>query len=38
MDRRPDQVVEVRVPGPIPPDVDTRKDYEAVLAEVGSSA
>ena len=37
MDRRPDQVVEVRIPGPIPPDINTRKDYEAVL-EVASSA
>jgi molybdenum cofactor cytidylyltransferase len=26
------EVVEVRVPGPIPPDVDTREDYEALLA------
>jgi hypothetical protein len=31
-------VVEVRIPGPIPPDINTRKDYEAVLAEVASSA
>jgi molybdenum cofactor cytidylyltransferase len=38
MDRRPDDVVEVRVSGPIPRDVDTRADYEAVLAESGSSA
>jgi molybdenum cofactor cytidylyltransferase len=38
MDRRPDQVVEVRIPGSIPPDINTRKDYEAVLAEVASSA
>jgi molybdenum cofactor cytidylyltransferase len=38
MDRRPDDVVEVRVPGPIPRDIDTREDYEAVLAESGSSA
>jgi molybdenum cofactor cytidylyltransferase len=38
MDRRPDDVVEVRVPGPIPRDIDTRGDYEAVLAESGSSA
>jgi len=37
MDRRPDDVVEVRVPGPIPRDVDTREDYQAVLAEAGSS-
>jgi molybdenum cofactor cytidylyltransferase len=38
IDRRPDDVVEVRVPGPIPRDIDTRGDYEAVLAESGSSA
>jgi molybdenum cofactor cytidylyltransferase len=38
MDRRSDEVVEVRVPGPIPRDVDTRADYEAVLAESGTSA
>jgi molybdenum cofactor cytidylyltransferase len=37
MDRRPDLVVEVRIPGPTPPDINTRKDYEAVLAEAGSS-
>jgi molybdenum cofactor cytidylyltransferase len=37
MDRRPDQVVEVRIPGPTPPDINTRKDYETVLAEAGSS-
>lgn len=38
MDRRSDEVVEVRVPGPVPRDVDTRADYEAVLAESGGSA
>jgi molybdenum cofactor cytidylyltransferase len=38
MDRHADQVVEVRVPGSIPPDVDTRADYETILAEAGSSA
>ena len=38
MDRLADQVVEVRVPGSIPPDVDTREDYEAILAEAGNSA
>jgi molybdenum cofactor cytidylyltransferase len=38
MDRRSDEVVEVRVPGPIPRDVDTREDYEAVLAEAGASS
>jgi molybdenum cofactor cytidylyltransferase len=38
MDRRSDQVIDVRVPGRIPRDVDTRGDYDAVLAEAGSSA
>jgi molybdenum cofactor cytidylyltransferase len=38
MERRSDEVVEVRVSGPIPRDVDTRADYAAVLAESGSSA
>lgn len=38
MDRRADEVVDIRVPGPIPRDVDTREDYEALLAEAGSSA
>jgi molybdenum cofactor cytidylyltransferase len=38
MDRRSDDVVDVRVPGRIPRDVDTREDYEAVLAGAGSSA
>jgi molybdenum cofactor cytidylyltransferase len=38
MDRRSDQVIDVRVPGRIPRDVDTREDYEAVLAEAGSWA
>jgi molybdenum cofactor cytidylyltransferase len=38
MDHRSDDVVDVRVPGRIPRDVDTREDYEAVLAEAGSSA
>jgi molybdenum cofactor cytidylyltransferase len=37
MDRRADDVVEVRARGPIPPDVDTREDYEAILAEAASS-
>ena len=35
MDRYADEVVEVPVAGPIPPDVDTREDYEAVLAAAG---
>ncbi|HET8593080.1 MAG TPA: NTP transferase domain-containing protein, partial [Solirubrobacterales bacterium] len=38
IDRLADQVVEVRTPGSIPPDVDTREDYEAILAEAGTSA
>ena len=38
MDRRTNEVVEVRIPGPIPRDVDTREDYEAALAEAGGSA
>ncbi len=37
MDRRASEVVEVPVPGPIPPDVDTREDYEAILATVPAS-
>ncbi len=32
LDRRPDDVAEVPVPGPVPLDVDTWADYEAVLA------
>ena len=32
MDRAGDAVVDVPVPGPIPPDVDTWEDYERVLA------
>jgi molybdenum cofactor cytidylyltransferase len=31
LDRRPDDVVEVAVPGPVPLDVDTWDDYAAVL-------
>lgn len=34
LERRGDEVVDVPVDGPIPRDVDTWKDYEAVLAEV----
>jgi molybdenum cofactor cytidylyltransferase len=37
LDRRADEVVEVRVTGPIPPDVDTREDYEAIRAAAGAS-
>jgi molybdenum cofactor cytidylyltransferase len=36
LDRRAADVVEVAVPGPVPLDVDTREDYEAVLAEASS--
>lgn len=32
LDRHAADVVDVPVPGPIPPDVDTWQDYEAVLA------
>jgi molybdenum cofactor cytidylyltransferase len=32
LDRRPHEVAEVGVPGPVPLDVDTWEDYEAVLA------
>jgi molybdenum cofactor cytidylyltransferase len=32
LDQRPELVREVRMPGPIPPDVDTWDDYETVLA------
>jgi molybdenum cofactor cytidylyltransferase len=32
LDRRADEVVEVPVAGPIPPDVDTWADYQTVLA------
>jgi molybdenum cofactor cytidylyltransferase len=32
LERSPGEVVEVRVPGPVPLDVDTWEDYEAVLA------
>jgi molybdenum cofactor cytidylyltransferase len=35
MDRAGDDVADVRVPGPIPLDVDTWEDYEAVLAASG---
>jgi molybdenum cofactor cytidylyltransferase len=37
LDRRAGEVVDVPVPGPIPRDVDTWEDYEAVLAEAGIS-
>ena len=32
LDRRPGDVAEVDIPGPVPRDVDTWADYEAVLA------
>jgi molybdenum cofactor cytidylyltransferase len=32
LDQRAADVVEVRVPGPVPRDVDTWEDYEAALA------
>jgi len=35
MDRLGDEVVEVPIAGPVPLDVDTREDYEAVLAASG---
>jgi molybdenum cofactor cytidylyltransferase len=37
LDERAGAVVEVPVPGPIPLDVDTPEDYEAVLAAAGLS-
>jgi len=38
LDQRAGDVVEVAIAGPIPRDVDTREDYEAVLAAAGSGA
>jgi molybdenum cofactor cytidylyltransferase len=35
LDEHADEVVDVRVAGPIPLDVDTQEDYEAVLAAAG---
>ncbi len=35
LDQRAEQVVEIRLPGPVPLDVDTPEDYEAVLAAAG---
>jgi len=37
LDQRADELVEVRIPGPIPLDVDTPEDYQAVLAAAGFS-
>jgi molybdenum cofactor cytidylyltransferase len=36
LDRHADEVVEVPVPGRIPPDINTREDYEAILAATGA--
>ena len=38
LDAAGDAVAEVRVPGPVPLDVDTWEDYEALLAGTGSGA
>jgi molybdenum cofactor cytidylyltransferase len=35
LDQRADDVVEVRIPGPVPLDVDTPEDYAAVLSAAG---
>jgi molybdenum cofactor cytidylyltransferase len=35
LDERADEVADVRIPGPIPLDVDTPEDYQAVLAAAG---
>jgi molybdenum cofactor cytidylyltransferase len=35
LDERADEVADVRISGPIPLDVDTPEDYEAVLAAAG---
>ena len=35
LDQRADEVVEVRIAGNVPLDVDTPEDYQAVLAEAG---
>jgi molybdenum cofactor cytidylyltransferase len=37
LDRRGDEVAEVAVPGPIPPDVDTWDDYRAVAGPAASA-
>jgi molybdenum cofactor cytidylyltransferase len=36
LDRRAQEVADVPVPGPVPRDVDTWEDYDAVLAEAGA--
>lgn len=35
LEQRADDVAEVRVGGPVPPDVDTWEDYDAVVAAAG---
>jgi molybdenum cofactor cytidylyltransferase len=35
LDQRADEVAEIRIAGPVPLDVDTPEDYEAVLAAAG---
>lgn len=35
LEQRADEVVEVRVPGPVPLDVDTQEDYERLLSSTG---
>ena len=37
LDQRADEVAEVRIAGPVPLDVDTPEDYQAVLAAAGFS-
>jgi molybdenum cofactor cytidylyltransferase len=37
LDRAGDQVLDVPILGPVPPDVDTWEDYQAVLAAQGAS-
>jgi molybdenum cofactor cytidylyltransferase len=37
LDRHAGSVLDVPVPGPIPLDVDTWEDYQAVLAQAGVS-
>ncbi len=37
LDQRAGEVAEVRIPGPVPLDVDTPEDYQAVLAAAGFS-
>ena len=32
MDTRPGPAVEVPVPGPVPPDIDTWEDYQRAVA------